>query len=146
LSERVKTGTWNRALPGDLLVSAADGSLTHADQPDENTQKALDHMDIHPTGPMWGRGRHPVSGLAATLEADALAPCGEWLNALEHVGLQQERRALRLRVKQLRWTFEGRDRLYLQFSLGPGAYATSVLREVTRYVEYRTAIHPPDTT
>ena len=49
---------------------------------------------------------------------------------LEFAGLKQERRALQLRVADLAWSFDAEHSLSLTFSLPPGAYATSVLREL----------------
>ena len=48
-------------------------------------------------------------------------------DALEHVGLRSERRALAVVPSDL--SAEG-DTLTVEFTLGKGAYATSVLREV----------------
>jgi tRNA pseudouridine13 synthase len=50
-------------------------------------------------------------------------------------GLSQERRALRVRVADLQWHWLAEDALRLDFSLPPGAYATSVLAELGDVVE-----------
>jgi tRNA pseudouridine13 synthase len=65
------------------------------------------------------------------LEEAALAGYAAWRLGLEQVGLQQERRALRLAVQDLAWTLdEAAATLTLSFYLPAGAYATTVLREV----------------
>jgi hypothetical protein len=51
------------------------------------------------------------------------------LSAPEHKGLNQERRPLWLQVADLTWHFPAADQLQLKFSLMPGQYATSLLRE-----------------
>jgi tRNA pseudouridine13 synthase len=72
------------------------------------------------------------SGQAAAVESGELS--GEDTLALrrglEAAGLEQERRALRLRPSELgrRWLDE--DVLELSFGLPPGAYATVVLAEL----------------
>ncbi|MGN6112083.1 MAG: tRNA pseudouridine(13) synthase TruD, partial [Luteimonas sp.] len=50
---------------------------------------------------------------------------------LEAAGLKQERRATRLRPRDLAWEWQDPEMLELRFELPPGAYATAVLAEVT---------------
>jgi tRNA pseudouridine13 synthase len=70
------------------------------------------------------------------LETEAMAPWQAWCEALEHVGLKQERRALRLQPLLAEWAElpPGDDdtgpSLRLSFELPPGTYATALLREV----------------
>lgn len=111
LAHRVVDGSWQQCLPGDPLAFA--------------------------TGPLWGRGRSRAAGRVAELEADALRPLADWLAPLEHVGLVQERRALALQGRELQWQRDA-DTLELQFTLGPGEYATSVLREIGDFTEAAT--------
>jgi tRNA pseudouridine13 synthase len=80
-------------------------------------------------GPLWGRGRTQAAGLVAEREAAVLAPWQAWCDALEHSGLRQERRPLRLLPGDFVWRREAAD-LVLQFSLPPGCYATALLREL----------------
>lgn len=82
--------------------------------------------DGRPTGPLWGRGRSPVTGAAAELEQTALAPWRDWCERLEHAGLAQERRALVCVPAATEVALTGRE-LGLAFSLPPGVFATSVL-------------------
>ena len=86
--------------------------------------------DIHPTGPLWGRGELRPTGAVAALERAAIAPFGTFADGLERAGLEQERRALRLRATGLAHTWEAPDRLVVEFGLGAGSFATTVLREV----------------
>lgn len=81
------------------------------------------------TGPLWGRGRLKVEATLAALEESILVPWQAWLEQLEHVGLQQDRRALVLLPQRFEWQQNGDD-LTLKFSLPPGAFATSVMREL----------------
>jgi tRNA pseudouridine13 synthase len=71
-----------------------------------------------------------VRGACRQLEQSVLAGHEDWCAGLEAAGLRQERRALRLLVRNLRWQWTGRAELLLEFCLPPGAYATSVLREL----------------
>ena len=45
-------------------------------------------------------------------------------------GLRQERRSLRVRVRDLGWTWIDDSVLRLEFQLAPGAYATELLAEL----------------
>lgn len=80
-------------------------------------------------GPMWGRGRSAATEEVTRVETEVLKPWGSWLLALEHSGLKQERRPLVLKPQDLQWEWQRSD-LLLRFTLGPGEYATSVLREL----------------
>jgi len=80
-------------------------------------------------GPMWGRGRSAATENVTREEADLLQSWQVWLLALEHSGLKQERRPLVLKPRNLQWDWQGSD-LALEFTLGPGEYATAVLREL----------------
>lgn len=80
------------------------------------------------SGALWGRGRLPLEYAEFETAAlhEALLPL---LNALEHKGLNQERRPLWLMPDDLTWTFAADDEVCMGFSLSPGQYATSLLRE-----------------
>lgn len=107
LAERVRLGTWSDVIDGDTCLEA-EGIAE---------------------GPLWGRGRSPAEGEALALEAKLLEPWSMWRDAMEHMGLSQDRRALRLVPISPRWSREGSD-LVLSFALPPGRYATSLLREL----------------
>ena len=49
---------------------------------------------------------------------------------LEAAGLKQERRATRLRPRELEWAWLDDSSLQLRFALPPGAYATTVIAEL----------------
>lgn len=134
-SLRVADGTWNQALPGDFLQLDGRHAGFVAEADDSELAARLHAMEVHPTGPMWGRGR-PQTGEPQTLrEADQLAACADWREGLERAGLEQERRALRVRVEQLCWEWEDEGSLRLEFSLNAGAYATVVVRELVEGVQ-----------
>lgn len=80
------------------------------------------------SGALWGRGRLPPEYAEFETAAlhENLLPL---LNALEHKGLNQERRPLWLMADDLTWTFAADDEVCMGFSLSPGQYATSLLRE-----------------
>ena len=130
LSERVAAGSWNRPVPGDALQLQGSHSFFAAPVIDAALQARVQAGDVHPTGPLHGRGAPLVQGASLALETQVLAGYPDWLQGLEAAGLKQDRRALRLPVTDLRWQYAAADSLVLEFSLPAGAYATSVLREL----------------
>lgn len=131
LARRVADGSWNRALPGEALMLKGTHSFFVADTIDETILARLAQGDVHPTGPLWGRGELSTRAEALALEQELLAGYGEWCAALEKEGLSQERRALRLPVQDLAWILDEEQRvLTLSFYLEAGSYATTVLGEL----------------
>jgi tRNA pseudouridine13 synthase len=134
LAERIAQGNWNMPLQGDYFK--LDGSRAgFADDPEQSAElsQRCQQQDIHPSGPLWGRGRPLVNGLAAALETKVLTAFEAWRDGLEHVGLEQERRALRVRLQDLTWCFAEDGCLELRFFLPAGSYATVLLRELIDY-------------
>lgn len=134
LAERVRCGSWNQLLPGEMVMLEGSHSVFLADRQDAETQQRLTDFDIHPTGPLWGQGVLRSEADAAQLERDVLMPRVEWLDALEKAGLKQERRALRLKLTDLQWELSGSE-LVLRFSLPAGAYATVLVSEILNFAE-----------
>jgi tRNA pseudouridine13 synthase len=75
------------------------------------------------------RGRSSVGGEAAALEEGVLDSHAVLVKALRRAGVDADRRSLRVLPAGLTWDLDG-PRLMLEFDLPPGAYATSVLREL----------------
>lgn len=130
LAQRVSDASWNRAIPGDALQLSGTHSFFVTEIVDPELEQRILSMDVHPTGPLVGSGETPVSGAARQLESGCLADQQAWCTGLARAGLREERRALRLPVAGLAWTWPQPDCLELTFSLAAGAYATSVLREL----------------
>jgi len=131
LSRRVSDGSWNLPLPGEALMLAGSHSFFVADEIDATILARIEENDIHPSGPLWGRGELASRAEARELEMEVLAAHNDWCGALEKEGLEQERRALRLPVQDLSWIIDAeRQVLTLSFMLDAGSYATTVLREV----------------
>jgi tRNA pseudouridine13 synthase len=127
LAARVARDNWDAGLDGEVWM--LDGSHSvFGPQPldDELAARAL-AMDIHPTGPLWGRGELRSAGQASALETEVLSRFEDIRAGLEAAGLRQERRALRSRVADMGSEWLDPDTLRLSFTLGPGSYATTVL-------------------
>ena len=133
LVERLRRGNWNRLVEGDLAILDGSRSFFAADLNDPDQIRRCDALDIHPSGPLAGRGESPATGEAAAIEQAVFAEEAELIEGLARFGMQQERRPLRMRVKDLEWAFPDSGTLELTFELGTGSYATSVLRELVDY-------------
>lgn len=130
LDQRVQDKNWDQLLQGDfMLLSGTKASLFEAKIDDTLLPARLAAMDIHPTGPLWGRGQSSTQADCAVLEQLVLSDWLDWCEALERQGLTQARRALRLYPEHFKWQWLDND-LELQFFLPAGCYATAVLREL----------------
>jgi tRNA pseudouridine13 synthase len=131
LSARVAAGNWQTPLAGEVVQLGNTQSLVTCDEPTPAICERIARGELHLTGPLWGRGRSLSSCTVLALEEAALAEYAAWRLGLEQVGLQQERRALRLQPQELEWMLDEQDAaLTLSFYLPAGAYATTVLREL----------------
>jgi len=129
LAARVRDGSWNRGLEGEVWLLDGSRSVFGPEPWSQALADRLARFDIHPGAPLWGRGELRSTGAARQVEEAALAD-GQALAlraGLESAGLRQERRATRLRPAGLAWEWPGDDVLLLAFELPPGAYATTVL-------------------
>jgi len=102
LSSRIGASTWNRLLTGDKANLDGSRSVFDIDAVTPELERRCAEMDIHPTGTLPG---------------------------FENIRVEAGHRPLRMRVSSLDWKIDG-DALWLEFSLGRGSYATSVLREI----------------
>ena len=129
LAERVRTGSWDRLLPGEAVMLDGRRSFFQAGAIDAELLARSEAKDVHPSGPLWGRGATPATGEALAVESAVVRGETALRTLLESQGLDQERRSLRLPVRALEWSLEGED-LTLAFELPRGAFATAVLHEI----------------
>jgi len=137
LSERVRAGNWDRLLPGEVLMLDGSHSVFKSDAADTALEKRLAEGDVHPTGPLWGRGELPTAAEARALEEQVMQSYAVLARGLESAGLEISRRALRLPVRELAWEQPDAHTLTVEFFLPAGAYATTVLRELVELDETR---------
>ena len=132
LAARVAAGSWNAPLDGEVWMLEGSRSVFGPEPFSETLRARLAAFDIHPSGPLWGEGELRSRGECARVELDALqGDIAMRLRAgLEAARMQQERRALRLRVAELDWAWADATTLRLAFVLPPGAYATALLHEL----------------
>ncbi|MDY6891953.1 MAG: tRNA pseudouridine(13) synthase TruD [Pseudomonadota bacterium] len=132
IDARLRQGLWDQILPGDVLMLDGSQSCFVADDP-AALQARLERGELHLTGPLWGRGALLTQDQAAAFERATLAPAQALCQGLESLGLNQERRALRLIPKALAARELSEGQWLLEFELPSGAFATSVLRELCRW-------------
>lgn len=129
LAERVRDGSWNRLLPGEVVNLAGSASVFAAAAPDADLERRCLEGDIGPTGPLAGEGGLAPAGLAGEFECRALEGLAPIPARLAAAGLRGERRALVARPARLRHRLEDGG-LLLEFELPRSCYATSLLREL----------------
>jgi tRNA pseudouridine13 synthase len=102
-----------------------------AERVKDNSWQVLQEGDPedHPSGPLWGRGRLASKGELLNLEERVVDQYSSWRNVLEHIGVAQERRQLRLLPDNMTFEWCGANGV-LTFSLPSGTFATSVIREL----------------
>lgn len=133
LAARVADGSWQRAQVGDLLAFTDSRSFFPAGEA-ECSDPRLAILDLHPTGPQWGKGLSPAQGLTGDLENSVAQRESALCDWLIRAGMEHERRILRLPIGRLTWHYPESDILQLEFVLPPGCFATVLVRELVDLV------------
>jgi tRNA pseudouridine13 synthase len=127
-------------LAGDLPVLHANGASFRLAEPDlASTQPRADNGELSPSAPLFGYRIDLADGVPGQWERSLLEREGLSLEAFRLRTKGESpggaRRAVRAIPEDLTWEWlpEGeRPALRLRFTLPPGAYATSLLREVMK--------------
>lgn len=136
VASRIRDGLFDHAVDGDVLKKEDTGGLfTTADLGDAEARVLS--WAVSPTGPMFGDSMRPAEREALARDEAALARAG--LTA-EHVKLfgragEGTRRVMRVRPEEVAFEPAGDAAMTLSFSLPKGAYATVLVREITKGVE-----------
>lgn len=140
VSGRVSQGSWQVLNENEPANLHATNSVFQT-KGDNDEARRLKEFDIHPTGPMWGKG---VEGLMSDCkgllewEQSLMLPYAVLQNGLEQAKLDYQRRALRCIASDVTWAVQAKhdasgvikNHLVLSFELIRGQFATSVLREL----------------
>ncbi len=105
LAQRVSADTWGQRMAGE---------------PDEQNV----------TGPLWGDGGTRAIGEQGMLEREVVAGSPELAALFASTRMQPERRTLQLIPQKLSWKWELDGTLVLEFELGAGQYATTLLADI----------------
>ena len=130
LAERVRQDNWYKAIAGDCMVLDGSHSFFCIDQVDEEIERRISEFDIHPGGPMWGRGELPTKLQSLELEQQVVDDVADFRQGLESLKLKMERRALRMLPVDIDSEWLDEETLVLSFSLSAGQYATSFMHEL----------------
>jgi len=129
LAERVRDGSWERLEAGDIANLDGRGSIFPVDTLEQTLIERCEQLDIHPTGPLWGRGVPATHLRALELETRVAAGFVQPRALTAEAGMEQERRSLRLAVRDLTWEREA-TAVVVRFRLMRGSFATMVVREI----------------
>lgn len=140
LGQRISQSLFHRMETGDVAFKHVNGACFRVDNA-EMEQPRCDAFEISPTGPLFGTRMTQASGVPGEMERAVLAASGidaEVLSGRDSGRLDGGRRPIRVPLKDMRFEAANDDRgdfLKLLFALPAGAYATSVVREVSKSKE-----------
>ncbi len=135
LAARVRDGSWNTGLAGEVFNLDGSGSIFTSETLDDTLYARIDSGDIHPTAVLWGTGNDKVTGSAADLETEVVQHSPLLMQlaiGLEQRDIKAQRRALRLPIEALNWEWSDDQTLVLNFTLTTGSFATSVLASLVQ--------------
>jgi tRNA pseudouridine13 synthase len=124
--DRLFTGDWAMKMDNGACFLVEDA---------ETEQARADRFEISPTGILFGSRVSWASGEPGEIERQVVEDNGSTreslVEAAKACGFRGERRSFRIPLAELDWVLDG-SVLTLSFFLPPGAYATSVLRELMK--------------
>ena len=124
----------DRIFVGDWATKLENGACFQVEDA-EKEQPRVERFEISPTGILFGSRVSWATGEPGRIEEAVIAEAGTkrdtLVTAAKVCGFRGERRALRARLVELEWSLKG-SVLTVEFSLPPGAYATSLLRELMK--------------
>lgn len=127
----------DRVLVGDWAMKMDNGACFLVEDAHKEQARA-DRFEISPTGILFGSRVSWASGEPGEVERLVVEDSGSTreslVDAAKACGFRGERRSFRIPLAELDWTLNG-SVLTLSFFLPPGAYATSVLRELMKIPE-----------
>jgi len=124
----------DRILVGDWAMKMDNGACFLVEDAQKEQARA-DRFEISPTGILFGSRVSWASGEPGEIERQVVEDSGSTreslVDAAKACGFRGERRSFRIPLAELDWALNG-SVLTLSFFLPPGAYATSVLRELMK--------------
>jgi tRNA pseudouridine13 synthase len=135
LASRIENKNWLSALEGEVWMINGSHSIFGPEPFTEELRSRAARLEIHATGPMWGKGELRTCAEVAACESDVAKMHQALCDGLEAADMKQERRALRIQVQDLCWEWLTDAQLQCRFSLPAGAYATELLAELGELVD-----------
>lgn len=132
LAERLRAGTFDVPLLGDVLRKEDSGGLFVCEAPEVDGPRAA-AFEVSPAGPLFGPKMTAAAHGVAEAEARLLVEEGVTLDDFRRGGdeTQGGRRSYRVLLGEPSLEVDGED-LVLSFGLTRGAYATEVLHELLK--------------
>jgi tRNA pseudouridine13 synthase len=134
LAPRVACGEWNAIMPGDVCMLHGSRSFFACDDVNDDIRARAVAGDVHAGLPLWGRGMAAAGRYRERL-AGLPDECRDICDFLEASALELAWRPARLLPDDFCWQYVADKTLQLDFALGAGSYATSVLAEFVQYKE-----------
>lgn len=142
LDRRLRDGTFDRLLPGDLAFKHDNGSVFAVDEATAELENGPDgrvrKLEVSPSGPMWGAEMTRAAGTPGDIELEALAAQSltpEQLGQAGKLSPLGKRRPLRIPLKDpdiSGGVDEHGGYVRVSFELPRGAFATIALREIMK--------------
>lgn len=136
---RIEQGALTRAFKGDVIKIHSSGGMFVAEDPEEVTERVR-RREVSPTGPIFGSRMWWPEDEALDFETSVLEEAGlttEHLDRYRREG-SGSRRPVRVFPEEASVQLDG-DALTLSFSLDAGAFATTLLAEITKAED----LYPP---
>lgn len=136
-ADRVRHHSLGQLLAGDLAMKHDNGACFKVQDP-ATEQPRADRFEISPTGPMPGYRMSWPDGEPARIEREILAAHNftpDDFRGNQHIRARGQRRALRVKPADLDMSAgadEHGTHITLAFTLPPGSFATTLLREIMR--------------
>ncbi|MEL7310623.1 MAG: tRNA pseudouridine(13) synthase TruD [Pseudomonadota bacterium] len=130
LADRVAADCWATPDAGDVVQFEGNRSVYLVDLESlDATRERASRLDLHPTGPLWGRGEMMTQGAPGSREQSVAEVHPLWASAAESAGATMARRSLRVLPANLSYALT-QDSAKLHFELPAGAFATALLNEL----------------
>ncbi|VAW45671.1 tRNA pseudouridine(13) synthase [hydrothermal vent metagenome] len=138
VAHRIESNSWQQVISGDILQLDQSHSWFPAhDATSEELTTRLAAFDVHLTAALWGEDAVQSTEQCAAIEINMASTLAEYQAGFITHRVKQDRRAIRIVPAEFNhhWSSDGsNDDLHLSFKLQPGAYATSVLREIIKTI------------
>ncbi len=134
ISQRIEKESFDTLMNGDVLMLANTQSVFLAKTIDESLEERHLNHDVDITAPMWGAGELMTTTDALAFEQSVATQQPVFCEGLPRFGLKQERRRIRLVMKEPKIEVDN-DTVTLSFFLPAGAYATTIMRELINYTD-----------
>jgi len=130
VAERIKQHSWKRVLKGDCLSLSGSHSYFTCEQVDREIEQRLETGDVHVSGVLVGSQKSQALGEALQVEELILKQHKIWVEGLDKARLSTARRPMRVLPQDLTLVNIDKNTVIIEFSLPPGSFATSLLREL----------------